>query len=155
MVTCERELVVLTKDLVRLIVVLSSEISPTETRNLLDISSQQFTGSMTSPSFAPAPLRFKGTHFSVDEDYENLANGVSQVVQPRVELPKDRPFANLASTSSLPQTYATILRAQVDPQEKAKRLRAALRRDNIQLLAYFLMLYSMGSLAFFQVARGG
>lgn len=70
-------------------------------------------------------------------------------------LPKDRPFANLAQgTSVLPQAYATIFQATVDPLEKAKRLRLALRRDNLNLLAYCLMLACMGSLAFFQLGKG-
>jgi hypothetical protein len=121
----------------------------------VDVSSQQYTGSLTSASIVPVQLPFRRMPSSSDENLETLADGVSQPVRrSRVELPKDRPFANLAPTSSLPQTYATILRARVDPQEKAKRLRAALRRDNIQLLAYFLMLASMGTLAFFHAAKG-
>lgn len=72
----------------------------------------------------------------------------------RLQLPKDRPFANLAPSSAVPRTYATILQAQVDPQEKARKLKAALRRDNLQLAAYFLMLCSLGSLSFFQAAKG-
>lgn len=71
-----------------------------------------------------------------------------------IELPQNRPFANLAPISVVPQNYATILQAHVDPQEKAKRLKKALLRDNLQLGAYFLMLSSMGSLAFFQAAKG-
>lgn len=70
-------------------------------------------------------------------------------------LPTDRPFANLAQGSSvLPQAYATIFQATIDPMEKAKRLRLALRRDNLNLLAYCLMLACMGSLAFFQLGKG-
>lgn len=94
-------------------------------------------------------------HFSADEDYETLADGVSQPARPHVELPKDRPFTNLASNSALPQAYSTILQSQANPQEKAKRLKAALRRDNTQLLAYFLMLSAMGSVALFMAAKGG
>lgn len=90
---------------------------------------------------------------SQERDVEILAE--ERPARPTMlELPKDRPFANLTSTSMLPMNYASIFQAHVDPKEKARRLKLALRRDNLQLMAYFLMLGSLGSLAFFQAAKG-
>ena len=90
----------------------------------------------------------------ISSDLEVLEEGSGIRSLPKVELPKDRPFANLTSTSILPMAYASILKCHVDPKEKARRLRKALRRDNLQLLAYFIMLAFLGSLAFFQAAQG-
>lgn len=89
-----------------------------------------------------------------DRDVEVLGDGPRGRQLSMLELPKDRPFANLTSTSMLPMTYASIFKAQDEPKEKARKLREALRRDNLQLIAYFLMLASMGGLAFFQAAKG-
>jgi hypothetical protein len=69
-------------------------------------------------------------------------------------LPKDRPFTNLASSAEMPPVYAAIFEANINPRDTALRLRAALRRDNLQLVAYLLMLASMASLALFQLCGG-
>lgn len=98
------------------------------------------------------PLPFG--HQYGDQDVEILAGGLQYRVSLKAKPLKDTPFSNLTPTSMLPTNYASIFRAKVDPQEKANRLKIALRRDNIQLMAYFLMLASLGSLAFFQAAKG-
>lgn len=92
-----------------------------------------------------------------DSDMETLADHTVEVRQQRVEiqLPKDRPFGNLVSPNSmLPQNYATIFQARVEPVEKARRLRLALRQDNFQLAAYTCMLSFLATLAGFQWAGG-
>lgn len=72
----------------------------------------------------------------------------------KIPVQKESPFTNLTPTSMLPENYASIFQAEVQPQVKAKRIKAALRRDNLRLGAYCLMLASMGSLAAFQACKG-
>jgi hypothetical protein len=84
----------------------------------------------------------------------NLSKNNSKASMPLPKLPKDRPFTNLASSSELPPNYAVIFESDANPRDKALRLKAALRRDNIQLIAYFLMLPSYTTLAVFQLCGG-
>ena len=70
------------------------------------------------------------------------------------ELPKERPFANLAAqpTTAMPQAYHNILTNFDTSGEKALQLRKALQRDNTLLAAYFVLLTAMTSLAFYQAS---
>lgn len=76
--------------------------------------------------------------------------------QPRLpfkpQLPKDRPFTNLAATSSVPNVYQHILDGSFTSSEKAKRLRQALARENALLATYAGLLLGQLCLAM-HVAR--
>lgn len=124
---------------------------------MTDLTSLNQSASLGHHSIVPLPITLKDSQPFGDrrEEAETLAEPhVDQPAQQQLELPRDRPFANLTPAALVPSNYATIMQAQVDPKEKAKRLKAALLRDNLQLGAYFLMLAAMGSLAFFQAAKG-
>lgn len=111
------------------------------------------TVSLYRPDVDTVQLPFE--HPDPDQDVEVIAAGFHRSRPTlNISLPKESPFSNLTPTSMLPTNYASIFQAQVEPQEKARRLKLALQRDNYQLVAYFLMLASMGSLAFFQAAKG-
>lgn len=87
-----------------------------------------------------------------DHDVEVLGDNIEAQASKKLDLglkKLDRPFQNLTPTAMLPMNYASIFQAQVEPQEKARRLRRALRRDNLQLLAFMLLVAFLGSLAFF------
>jgi hypothetical protein len=67
------------------------------------------------------------------------------IVEPLVVLPRDRPFANAVEvnhTSVAPYHLQKILDLTERPVEKAARLRKALRRDNLMLMGYVLLLLS-------------
>jgi hypothetical protein len=119
---------------------------------LVAASSQQNSASLEAQStFSVHNHKF--AHETFESSSKDLPINIPQII-PRVELPKDRPFANLAPSPALPRTYANIFKSHVDGQEKARRLKAALRRDNTYLAAYLLMLFSLGSCNFFQAAKG-
>jgi len=73
-----------------------------------------------------------------------------------VELPRDRPFANLAliPTTFMPPRFQDILQTSMQPIEKAKRLRIALRRDYLALSGYLMLLLTTGSLTAFAAFDG-
>jgi hypothetical protein len=104
----------------------------------------------------PIVPKSPGAASGSSDEVETLHPGAAKLkmTMPHQLLPKDRPFTNLASSAEMPPVYAAIFEANIDPVEKARNLRAALRRDNFQLCAYFLMLASLGSLALFQLCGG-
>jgi hypothetical protein len=103
-------------------------------------------------SMSTSPGALSGYAADVSKPHLSTNEPTASLSLPK--LPKDRPFTNLASSSELPPNYAIIFESDANPRDKALRLKAALRRDNIQLIAYFLMLASYMTLTLFQLCGG-